>query len=78
MTNIVQSTIFLAIRLLADQEMLEMVGVLASIFLMILLGCVERILRLMTLKTIWIEIWLARQHCKGILIATIYRPPDSS
>eukprot|EP00795_Rhopilema_esculentum_P010725 gene10725-19504_t len=29
------------------------------------------------IESIWIEIWPSRQHCKGILIATIYRPPDS-
>ena len=28
------------------------------------------------IETIWIELWPCRQHCKGILIATIHRPPD--
>ena len=30
------------------------------------------------IESVWIEIWPSRQHSKGILIATIYRPPDTS
>ena len=30
------------------------------------------------IESIWIEIWPSRQHCKGILIDTIYWPPDTS
>ena len=30
------------------------------------------------IESIWIEIWPSRQHCKGILLTTIYRPPDTS
>lgn len=30
------------------------------------------------IESVWIEIWPSRQHCKGILLATIYRPPDAS
>ena len=30
------------------------------------------------IESIWIEIWPSRQHCKGILIDTIYRPPETS
>ena len=26
----------------------------------------------------WIEVWPSRKHSKGILIAIMYRPPDSS
>ena len=30
------------------------------------------------LEIMWIEVWPSRKHCKGILIAIFYRPPDSS
>ena len=30
------------------------------------------------LEIMWIEVWPGRKHCKSILIAVIYRPPDSS
>eukprot|EP00795_Rhopilema_esculentum_P009289 gene9289-16986_t len=30
------------------------------------------------LEIMWIKVWPSREHCKGILIAIIYRPPDSS
>eukprot|EP00794_Sanderia_malayensis_P000892 gene892-189_t len=30
------------------------------------------------IESVWIEIWPCRQHWKGILFSTIYRPPDTS
>ena len=30
------------------------------------------------LEILWIEVWPSRKHCKGILIAIMYRPPYSS
>eukprot|EP00795_Rhopilema_esculentum_P008031 gene8031-13942_t len=30
------------------------------------------------LEIMWIEVWPSRKYCKGILIAIMYRPPDSS
>lgn len=35
-------------------------------------------LEMKEIESVWIEIWPSRQHCKGILVSTIYRPPDTS
>ena len=30
------------------------------------------------LEILWTEVWPGRKHCRGILIAIMYKPPDSS